>query len=224
MLTIMEIVLTVLWSVICLLIVGIVLSPLYFAYRKRHELWQKICSTVPDKYLLLLRAKLIRWRIIKKIRHLGIESQSQGLIAKINQIINQDLIRLLENKTILVASTREAESACKFHDENKSIWQQELITKQKSFQSALEKVNSQINHILHFLDSLSLSLSELQIKGLVANEQIEEIISKADDDIYQIFLSLEEISDLTKQEGNSVKGVISTRREKVQQPPKVAAG
>lgn len=211
MLTIMQMVVALLLGVLCLLIVGVILSPLYFAYRKRQELWQKVCDKVPYKYLVLLHVKLIRWRIIKKIRRLGIKSQSQGLIAKINQIINQDLVRLLENKTILVASTLEAESACKFHDKNNSIWQQELITKQKFFQAALEKVNSQINHILHFLDSLSLSLSELQIKGLVVNEQIEEIISKANDDIYQIFLSLEEVRDLTKQEAVLGGGIIPPR-------------
>ncbi len=206
-----------------LVILGIALAPFYFAYRDRQKVWQFLYSKIPIKQQMLLQAKFTRLRIMKKIRKLGIESQARSLVTQINQISTHDLVQLLENRALLTASCQEAESASKFYDHHDSTYVKNIKRKQTFFEADLLGVRGQINQIMNFLDSLSLSLSELQIKGLPAGDQLAEIISKANDDIAQIIRSQEEVSQTEKQ---TVIGSPSdtTATEKLLPRQKVSAG
>jgi hypothetical protein len=175
---------------------GICMMPFYFMYAGRKKVLGYFYNKIPSRLRILLRAKHIRNQIVKKIHRLKIEDQSSGLLKKIGQIINPELIQLLRNKEILSASCQEADTACKFHKEHKSDCLKELELKKNHFEAELKETNDQINRILHFLDNLSLSLNELRIKGLPVSDQVDEVLRRATADLSHIISSEEEVASL----------------------------
>ncbi len=180
------------------IIIGIALSPIYFAYRKRHEIWQFIYSKTPDKYRILLRAKLCYRRINKKIRQLKREQDFQVILKKIDRIVASDLVELLKNKTILTESRNESKAALNFWKEHKKEDQSEIVLRQKEFSTALADIDRKIDQILLLLDRLSLNLSKLLVEGLPKLENIQELILATGTEITLLLESQEEVTRLEK--------------------------
>lgn len=211
---IMEGILFLMMCIMGLMILGIALSPLYWVFCNRKKVWEFIYNKIPEKHRILLRAKFKQRVILKKIRQLHIGEHSHELLNKIDQLVCHDLVQLLKNRAILKATIEESDSDRKFHEQNKSAGAQKLGKSLSFFRATSLETNSQIDQIMLFLDSLSLSLSELQIKGLPSGEQIGELISNANNDIARIIRSEEEVASLQREEDTREENASDAHRRR----------